>query len=282
MPIKSPSRPRTAAPLPRPLFERRCLRLGDGAETTIHVARFDRDSFDLRVVVLDPPSTVQQWCRRTGAEHAIVGGFYMRPGGPALGDLWVAGRALPTQPFDAPWHDERACVHVGDGTEAAGNPNNSGSSRSRERIVRLAPRRELGATPHGDLLHAGPLLVAAGRSLVVGGADREGFSAGARQFDSDITAGRYPRAALGLSGHQLIAAVCDGRADDEAGLTMAELAEAMIGLGSSRAINLDGGGSASLVVGGSLVNTPREEHGIELIGGRAVATALHFAPRLTF
>jgi len=263
LPTFSPSRPRRAAPLPRPLFERRRLRLADGAETTIHVARFDRDAFDLRVVVLDPPSTVQQWCRRNGADHAIVGGFYMRPGGPALGDLWVAGRALATEPFDAPWHDARACVHVDAGT------------------VRLAARRQLGETPHGDLLHAGPMLVGAGRSLLDGD-DREGFSAGARQFDSDITAGRYPRAALGLSAGQLIAAVCDGRADDEAGLTMAELAAAMIGLGANEAINLDGGGSASLVLGGSLVNTPREEHGIELTGGRAVATALHFAPRLSF
>jgi hypothetical protein len=262
LPTNSPSRPRTA--ISRPLFERRRLRLGDGAETTIHVARFDRAGFDLRVVVLDPCSTVQQWCRRTGAEHAIVGGFYMRPGGPALGDLWVAGRALPTEPFDTPWHDERACIHVDDGT------------------VRLAPRRELGVVAHGDLLHAGPMLVGGGRSLLADGADREGFSAGARQFDSDITVGRYPRAALGLSGGQLIAAVCDGRADDEAGLTMAELAAGMIGLGATEAINLDGGGSASLVVGGSLVNTPREEHGIELVGGREVATALHFAPRLTF
>jgi len=259
-----PSRPRAAAPLPRPLFERRRLRLGDGAETTIHVARFERSAFDLRVVVLDPPSTVRQWCRRNGAEHAIVGGFYLRPGGPALGDLWLAGRALPTEPFDAPWHDERACVHIEDGT------------------VSLAARRQLGEAAHGDLLHAGPMLVAGGCSLVAGGADREGFSAGARQFDSDITAGRYPRAALGLSDRELIAAVCDGRSDDEAGLTMEELAEAMIGLGAGEAINLDGGGSASLVVGGSLVNTPREEHGIELVGGRAVATALHFAPRLTF
>ena len=196
MPIESPSRPRTAGPLPRPLFERRRLRLGDGAETTIHVARFDRARFDLRVVVLDPCSTVQQWCRRTGAEHAIVGGFYMRPGGPALGDLWVAGRALPAEPFDAPWHDERACVHISGGT------------------VRLAPRRELGKAAHGDLLHAGPMLVGNGCSLLADRGDREGFSAGARQFDSDITAGRYPRAALGLSGRQLIAVACDGRADD--------------------------------------------------------------------
>jgi exopolysaccharide biosynthesis protein len=67
-----------------------------------------------------------------------------------------------------------------------------------------------------------------------------------------------------------------GRADDEAGLTMGELAATMVELGVISAINLDGGGSASLVVNGSLVNTPREEHGRELVGGRKVATALQF------
>jgi hypothetical protein len=253
--------PPTAVQSPRPTLERRRLRLADGAATTLHVARFDRAEFTPRVVALDPCSTVRAWCRGHGADHAIVGGFYMRPGGPALGDLWIDSRALPTEPFDAPWHEQRACVHVSGGE------------------VRLAPRRELGELPHGDLLHAGPMLVGGGRSRIREGDDAEGFSAGSRQFDSDITAGRYPRAALGLSEQELIAVACDGRADDEAGLTMAELAEAMVALGAAAAVNLDGGGSASLVVGGRLVNTPREEHGIELIGGRAVATALHFAPR---
>jgi hypothetical protein len=257
---------RTASPpvevqSPRPTLERRRLRLADGAVTTLHVARFDRAEFVPRVVALRPCSTVRVWCERSGAEDAIVGGFYMRPGGPALGDLWIDSRALPTEPFDPPWHEQRACVHVSGGE------------------VRLAPRRELGEFPHGDLLHAGPMLVSDGCSRIREGDDAEGFSAGSRQFDSDITAGRYPRAALGLSERELIAVVGDGRADDEAGLTMAELAAAMVGLGSEVAINLDGGGSASLVVGGVLVNTPREEHGIELGEGREVATALHFAPR---
>lgn len=257
---------RTAPPLEaveaaRPQLERRRWRLADGAATTLRVARFDRRAFLPRVVALQPCSTVEAWCRRSGVEHAIVGGFYMRPGGPALGDLWIDGEALATEPFDAPWHRQRACVHIyGD-------------------EVRLAARRELGRVPRGDLLQAGPMLVGAGRSLVREGVDAEGFSAGSRQFDSDITAGRYPRAALGLGERELIAVVCEGRADEEAGLTMAELAEAMAGLGAETAINLDGGGSASLVLGGTLVNTPREEHGLELVGGREVATALHFAPR---
>ncbi len=113
------------------------------------------------------------------------------------------------------------------------------------------------------------MLVRDGVSLVEPGSDPEGFSAGERQFDSDITEGRYPRAALGVSPTHLIAAVCEGRADAEAGLNLAELSHAMTDLGAVDAINLDGGGSASLVVDGRLVNTPREQHGVEIPGGRA-------------
>ena len=57
---------------------------------------------------------------------------------------------------------------------------------------------------------------------------------------------------------------------------MRELAEAMAGLGCESAINLDGGGSTTLVYGGAIANVPREEHGLSLVGGRAVATALRF------
>jgi hypothetical protein len=252
-----PSR-RSAVLAPVPETERVRLTLGDGARTTLWVARFARSRFGVRVVALDPPSTLLRWCEESGAENALIGGFYMRPGGPPLGDLWIDGAALPTVPFDAPWGALRACVHAGNGA------------------VSLLRRGELPAEPAGDLLQAGPMLVAGGESLIRHGQDLEGFSAGSRQFDSDITAGRYPRAALGLGGGELIAAVSEGRANDEAGLSISELAEAMVGLGAERAINLDGGGSASLVVGGRLRNTPREEHGKELIGGREVATALRF------
>jgi hypothetical protein len=235
--------------------------LADGAGTTLQVARFDRARFSVRAVAIEPCSTLLRWCAENGAEHALVGGFYLRPGGPPLGDLWIDGSARPTAPFDAPWGALRACVHADNGT------------------VSLASRGDLAATPRGDLLQAGPMLVAAGQSLIRPGQDLEGFSAGSSQFDSDITVGRYPRAALGLLERELIAVVSEGRADEEAGLTMAELATAMAGLGAVEAINLDGGGSASLVAGGALLNTPREEHGLELEGGREIATALRFVER---
>ncbi|HEX4306234.1 MAG TPA: phosphodiester glycosidase family protein [Solirubrobacterales bacterium] len=237
------------------------MELPDGATTTAWGARFERSRFDLRVALINPCATVLRWCQENRAEHAIVGGFYMRPGGPPLGHLRIDGTTVASEPFDAPWDERRACVHSVDGG------------------VALAAWQDLPTDAGGDLVQAGPMLAAAGRNLIESGEDREGFAAGARQFDSDITDGRYPRAALGISDRELIAVACDGREDDEAGLSMAELASAMIDFGALDAINLDGGGSASLVVDRKLVNTPREEHGIPLRGGRAVSTALRFVPR---
>jgi exopolysaccharide biosynthesis protein len=109
-------------------------------------------------------------------------------------------------------------------------------------------------------------------------ADPEGFSSGAHQFDSDITVGRYPRAALALTDDEVLAVACEGRAPTEAGMTLSELAAALIGLGAHSAINLDGGGSASLVAHGRLLNRPREEHGLDIVGGRPISTALLFRP----
>jgi hypothetical protein len=259
MPVSTLPNRRIDAASPRLSHERRSL--PDGAVTTVHVARFDRDAFAVSVAAIDPCARLAEWCAAAGSAHAIVGGFYMRPGGPPLGDLWIDGEALPSEPFDAPWHRCRACVHA----DAGG--------------VALRAREEIAGPPRGDLLQAGPMLVREGALAVRPGVDAEGFAAGSRQFDSDISAGRYPRAALGLAGRDLVAVVCDGRADDEAGLTMTELGEAMVALGCEDAINLDGGGSASLVVDGKLVNTPREEHGRELRGGREIATALRISPR---
>ena len=121
--------------------------------------------------------------------------------------------------------------------------------------------------------------MADGRRAIADGEDSEGFSAAAHQFDSDITQGRYPRAALGIAGERLLAVACDGRRHDDAGMTFAELADALLELGATDALNLDGGGSASLVYDGRLRNRPREEHGIDLLDGRPIVTAVTFEAR---
>jgi hypothetical protein len=191
---------------------------------------------------------------------AIVGGFFVRPAGTPLGELSVGGARLTSLPFDEPWAQVRACVHL----------NGAG--------LEIAPFRDIAPTRSSDVLQAGPMLVLGGRPAVTEGVDSEGFSAGAHQFDSDITLGRYPRAALGLGEGRVLAVACDGRADDDAGLTLIELAQLMVDLGARSAINLDGGGSASLVCDGELWNRPREEHGLDLAGGRPISTALVFQP----
>jgi hypothetical protein len=189
--------------------------------------------------------------------HAVVGGFFVRPQCAPLGQVHIGGLEQEHVPFDGPWNQVRACVHIAGGA------------------VRIARRNRLAAQPAGDLLQAGPLLVADGRR-VVDGDDVEGFSAGAHQFDSDITAGRYPRAALGVAGERIVAVACDGRTDRDAGMTLPELADALISLGVSVAMNLDGGGSASLVHDGRLRNRPREPEGVDILEGRPVVTAIAF------
>jgi hypothetical protein len=237
------------------------VRLADGSRTTVHVASYELDAWIPRVVALERPAPLVRWCREQGVRHALVGGFYVRSDYTPLGELRIGGLAREFVPFDPPWSDVRACLQVVEGR------------------ARIGSRLMIGHEPAGDVLQAGPLLVLDGRSAVVDGEDREGFSAGAHQFDSDITVGRDPRAALAVAGEQLLAVACDGRTRRDAGMTLGELADALVSLGATDALNLDGGGSASLVHGGVLRNRPREQHGADLLEGRAIATAIAFDAR---
>jgi hypothetical protein len=224
------------------------------------MAAYDLATTDVRVVALAHAEPLLAWCTRARVAHALVGGFFVTATGEALGELRVASIERHSVPFTAPWGGVRSCVHIEGGD------------------VRLARRTELPAHPRGDLLQAGPLLVHSGEPVMLDGDDPEGFSAASEQFDSDITAGRHPRAALGVADGVLLSVVCDGRAPDDAGLSLGELADLMASLGAHEAINLDGGGSASLVCDGHLLNRPREQNGTDIPGGRAVATALAISP----
>jgi len=248
---------------PLPLGAVRAVRhpLADGAATTVHVAVYERSRVALRVAAMEAPEPLAGWCARSGVRDALVGGFFVTPHGTSLGELWIGGARRASVPFDPPWGAGRSGLAVDGGR------------------IRIDERPRLPARPAGDLLQAGPLLVRGGRAVVRDGDDPEGFSAGRAQFDSDIADGRHPRAALGVSEAALIAVACDGRAEGEAGLSLGELAGLMVELGAVAALNLDGGGSAALVVGGRLRNVPREAWGREIPGGRPIATALTIRPR---
>ena len=189
--------------------------------------------------------------------EAIVGGFYRRDPFRPLGELWLDGREVRGERFNAPYGGVRPALHATDGM--------CGS--------RDATRCRTGRP--GDLLQAGPLLVDEGRIVFDPASDDEGFSVAAEQFDSDITAGRHPRAAIGVGDGHVTVVTCDGRrslVDD--GLTMLELAEIMRDLQCEVAMNLDGGGSTTMVHRGHLLNRPYTEQDQPAPASRPIVSAL--------
>jgi exopolysaccharide biosynthesis protein len=233
------------------------LRTRDRDETTVYLVRHPLAATRVSVVCFEAPTRLDQWCATTGHKEAIVAGFFVRDPYRPLGEVRIDGKLVEHEPVAEPWGAKRACVHV-DGT------------------VRLASRAALGGEPAGDLVQAGPLLVRDGRS-VVDGTDEEGFSSGAAQFDSDITVGRYPRCALGVGDDELLAVCCDGRRSGvDAGLDLGELARLLISFGARDAINLDGGGSSTLVHRGHLLNRPYSNDDQPAPESRPLVTALLF------
>jgi exopolysaccharide biosynthesis protein len=236
------------------------FRTRDGEETTVYLVRHPLASTRVSVKLFEEPTRLDHWCAANGHAEAIVAGFFVREPHRPLGEVRLDGRAVsPFEPVAAPWAEQRACVSI-DGEGA-----------------RVGPRSSFDASPAGDLVQAGPLLVHEGRSVVEESGDAEGFSAGSAQFDSDITVGRYPRCALGVGDGELLAVCCDGRRSGvDAGLELAELARLMISFGAREAINLDGGGSATLVHHGHLLNRPYSEEDQPAPESRPVVTALLF------
>src|SRR3954464_4224399 len=132
---------------PRHLAETR-LRLADGARTTLYVATYHLAVTEVGVVRLRRPAPLEAWCRARAISEALVGGFYIRAAGTPLGELRTRGVRRATVPFDEPWDQVRACVHVLGGE------------------LTIARRDRVPAMPAGDLLQAGPLLVSRGLPAV--------------------------------------------------------------------------------------------------------------------
>ena len=77
--------------------------------------------------------------------------------------------------------------------------------------------------------------------------------------DPNLIPALHPRTLVGWNpaGDRFIVAV-DGRQPSSAGLTMAEAADFLLGLGATDAVNLDGGGGTTFVVGGAVRNRPSD------------------------
>ncbi|HHW09637.1 MAG TPA: AMIN domain-containing protein [Firmicutes bacterium] len=109
-------------------------------------------------------------------------------------------------------------------------------------------------------LGGGPRLVASGRVAV---------NAEEERFQADVAKGRAPRTALGLTatGHLLLVTINGRQTGLTEGMTLAEAAALLMELGATEALNLDGGGSTTMVVRDRVVNMPSADE-------RPVASAL--------
>ena len=83
---------------------------------------------------------------------------------------------------------------------------------------------------------------------------------------------RHPRTAVGFSRDSttLFLLVVDGRSERSVGVTLVELAAMLRQLGAWQAMNFDGGGSTTMVVGGAVVNAPSDPTGEREVGSALV------------
>lgn len=88
--------------------------------------------------------------------------------------------------------------------------------------------------------------------------------------DDKMPKDRHPRTAIGSSASRLFLFVCEGRQMTEGvpGLTTAEVARVLKEVGCTEALNLDGGGSTCMLVGGK--STIRESDGKQRSVGSAI------------
>ena len=225
------------------------------------------DSGRVEVLVSDDPTdrreTVSSFAADTGACVVINGGYFTMERTPAhhAGLLVVDGvieapatrsavrdevryptaRAalgLTSAGFDIAWATSRGGNLL---AWSAPPPHRQGNA------ARLDPAT---STPWivEDALGGGPALVSNGRVNVT--TDEEVFFGTAIPYT-------HPRTAAGIAADgTLLLLLVDGRQRLSRGVRLEELAGMLVEIGAEEALNLDGGGSSSLVVNGKLLNNP--------------------------
>ncbi|HWQ56117.1 MAG TPA: phosphodiester glycosidase family protein [Bryobacteraceae bacterium] len=112
--------------------------------------------------------------------------------------------------------------------------------------VRMELARSTPGCPAADIVGGGPRLVRGGKPA----GEMEGFSHAAT---------RNPRTAAAVTHRgTLLFVTVDGRSAASVGMRLDELADELIALGAAEAMNLDGGGSTTMVAGDRVRNTPSD------------------------
>jgi exopolysaccharide biosynthesis protein len=93
---------------------------------------------------------------------------------------------------------------------------------------------------------------------------------------TSLVIARHPRSSVGTIGkHKVILLTLDGRTDQASGMTLLQLADLMLLLNCTDAVNLDGGGSTTMYINGKpfsgVVNMPCDNKKFDHDGERAVS-----------
>jgi len=124
----------------------------------------------------------------------------------------------------------------------------------------------VGQQPSASIVNGGPELVRDGRLHVTPAAD--GFVRPTDpSFYYGFSAKRNPRTFAGVdAAGRIILATADGRSTASLGLTIVETGAVAQALGMRDALNLDGGGSTTMVVDGQVINQPSDATGERPVG----------------
>lgn len=187
---------------------------------------------------------------KAGALVAINGGYFGKSG-ETLGLIKIDGKILAHNPSSRP---PRAVIAF--------------DKKGRPAFRRVAGGEDWREVTHA--LGAGPMVVENGR--VTADAVKEGF-------DASFATARHPRSAVGVTSRgQILFVTVDGRTSESDGMTLDELGNLLKELGCVEAMNLDGGGSTTMVVRGrgegGVINFPCDDGRFDHLGERSVANAL--------
>lgn len=217
----------------------------EDGQVRFYAARIDLKASGAELIVSPPKykgAKTSTFARDMGAQIAINGGFWTLVTHKPLGLLVTAGRKWKDSSDD----EEYGFLAVG-----------------KDGAAWISPPEEVYKKPAKSLsvaLSGSPMIVRQGKVGKVTGCG--------------YVCMKHPRAAVGLdqSRGTLFLVVSDGRQESSASISLKTLAEFMIGIGVWDALNLDGGGSATLYMDrlGGIVNKPCEGRERSVLNSMAV------------
>jgi exopolysaccharide biosynthesis protein len=127
--------------------------------------------------------------------------------------------------------------------------------------VRLSMKLTPAESDSANLWARASSIVGGGPQLIKNG--RIDITARAEKIGEKFVTDRHPRTAIAkLKSGKILFVTVDGRQPGTSvGMSLAELAELLLEFEATEAINLDGGGSTTMVVGGKVVNNPSDQTG---------------------